>query len=70
MRAAQAIAITCPSTAGDELLENAVCGRVLYGAGGLGKTRLMIEVCAELSEKGWLTGFVERNLIKLYCLKA
>ena len=40
-----------------------VCARVLDGAGGLGKTRLMIEVCARLSDEGWLAGVVAENLI-------
>ena len=40
-----------------------VSARVLAGAGGLGKTRLMIEVCARLADEGWLTGFVPDNLI-------
>ncbi len=48
---------------GGQQSEKDVCGRVLYGPGGLGKTRLMMEICHQLSDEGWLTGFLERNLI-------
>lgn len=37
----------------------AVRGRLLHGPGGLGKTRLMIEVCADLRQDGWAAGFGE-----------
>ena len=36
-----------------------VRGRLIQGPGGLGKTRLMVEVCADLREQGWDAGFVE-----------
>jgi tetratricopeptide (TPR) repeat protein len=36
-----------------------VRGKLIHGPGGLGKTRLMVEVCADLREKGWEAGFVE-----------
>lgn len=32
---------------------------VFTGSGGAGKTRLMIEWCARVRERGWLAGFVE-----------
>jgi tetratricopeptide (TPR) repeat protein len=35
-----------------------VRGRLIHGPGGLGKTRLMVEVCANL-RPGWAAGFVE-----------
>jgi hypothetical protein len=35
-------------------------GRLVHGPGGLGKTRLMIEIAAELRSMGWMAGFVER----------
>jgi tetratricopeptide (TPR) repeat protein len=38
-------------------------GRIIHGPGGLGKTRLMIEVVHELAKEGWLTGFVDRNTL-------
>lgn len=33
--------------------------RLVYGAGGQGKTQLAGQVCAELRQRGWLAGFVE-----------
>lgn len=36
-----------------------VAGKLIHGPGGLGKTRLMVEVCAELRKQGWAAGFVE-----------
>jgi tetratricopeptide (TPR) repeat protein len=35
-------------------------GRVIHGPGGLGKTRLMIEVTTALRERGWTAGFLDR----------
>jgi tetratricopeptide (TPR) repeat protein len=35
-------------------------GRLVHGPGGLGKTRLMIEVAAELQRQGWTAGFLDR----------
>ena len=35
-------------------------GRVLHGPGGLGKTRLLIEVAATLRQQGWTAGFFDR----------
>ena len=49
--------------AGDSQSRKLVCARVLHGAGGQGKTRLMIETCAKLSDDGWLAGFIPPNLI-------
>jgi tetratricopeptide (TPR) repeat protein len=37
----------------------ATAGRLVHGPGGLGKTRLMIEVAAELREAGWMAGFLD-----------
>jgi len=38
----------------------ATAGRLVYGPGGLGKTRLMIEVVAALRAEGWMAGFLDR----------
>ncbi|MFM9941237.1 MAG: tetratricopeptide repeat protein [Hyphomicrobiaceae bacterium] len=35
-------------------------GRLVHGAGGLGKTRLMIDVATALRAQGWTAGFLER----------
>ena len=35
-------------------------GRLIHGPGGLGKTRLLIEVAEELRVAGWSAGFLER----------
>ena len=45
---------------GDDLRRRAVAGRLIHGPGGLGKTRLMIEVAAALREAGWSAGFLNR----------
>jgi tetratricopeptide (TPR) repeat protein len=34
-------------------------GRLVHAPGGLGKTRLLIEVCASLRAQGWMAGFLE-----------
>jgi tetratricopeptide (TPR) repeat protein len=34
-------------------------GRLAHGPGGLGKTRLLIEVAAELRKSGWMAGFLD-----------
>ncbi|WP_329529921.1 tetratricopeptide repeat protein [Streptomyces sp. NBC_01450] len=34
---------------------------LLYGAGGVGKTRIAAEQAARLAQSGWYTGFLERN---------
>ena len=38
--------------------ERAVSVRLLYGAGGIGKTRLMVQWCADLRGRGWIAGFL------------
>jgi tetratricopeptide (TPR) repeat protein len=38
-------------------------GKVIHGPGGLGKTRLMIEVARALADEGWLAGFVNRDTL-------
>jgi tetratricopeptide (TPR) repeat protein len=40
-----------------------IAGRIIHGPGGLGKTRLLIEVVSELADQGWLAGFVERGTL-------
>lgn len=35
-------------------------GRLLHGPGGLGKTRMMIDLAAALRTQGWVAGFLER----------
>jgi tetratricopeptide (TPR) repeat protein len=43
------------------LAEGEAAGRLVYGAGGSGKTRLMIEVAARLrQDHGWQAGFLDR----------
>jgi hypothetical protein len=37
----------------------ASAARLVHGPGGLGKTRLMIEVAAELRKDGWMAGFLD-----------
>ncbi len=39
--------------------EEEIALRLYTGAGGMGKTRLMIEVCAEAREQGWRAGFLK-----------
>jgi len=38
----------------------ATAGRLVHGPGGLGKTRLMIEVAAALPADSWMAGFLDR----------
>lgn len=50
----------------DELQTWAVSGRpgsirTYTGAGGMGKTRLMLEVCGRLGGQGWRAGFLNRS---------
>ena len=47
----------------DEQSKKNSCARIVYGAAGMGKTRLLMEVCSMLSDEGWLTGFVPPNII-------
>ena len=37
-----------------------IAGRLVHGQGGLGKTRLLIEVAATLRDRGWIAGFLDR----------
>jgi tetratricopeptide (TPR) repeat protein len=41
----------------------AAAGRLYHGPGGLGKTRLLIEVAAELRKSGWTAGFLNRDYL-------
>jgi hypothetical protein len=38
----------------------ATAGRLVHGPGGLGKTRLMIEIATTLRTEGWMAGFLDR----------
>jgi tetratricopeptide (TPR) repeat protein len=38
----------------------AAAGRLIYGPGGLGKTRLMVSLAARLRGRGWTAGFLDR----------
>lgn len=44
--------------------------RLLSGAGGMGKTRLAIELCRELALDGWDTGFLQADTSQLSSLTA
>lgn len=35
--------------------------RLVYGPGGIGKTRLAVELSARLTEKGWITGLLPKS---------
>jgi len=37
--------------------------KFIHGAGGFGKTRLLIELALQLEKDGWLVGFVPRGLV-------
>lgn len=39
--------------------ERPTAGRLIHGPGGLGKTRLMIEVAARLRQQAWTAGFLD-----------
>ena len=41
----------------------ATAGRVIHGPGGLGKTRLLIEIIRDLTTEGWLAGFLNRGTL-------
>ena len=41
--------------------ERRLCVRLYTGAGGMGKTRLALEIFQELRAKGWRSGFVKRE---------
>jgi hypothetical protein len=41
-------------------LKRLTAGRLIHGAGGLGKTRLLIDVAAQLRRQGWVAGFFDR----------
>jgi hypothetical protein len=41
--------------------ENAIGVRLYTGAGGMGKTRLMLELCGQLGSDGWRAGFLNRS---------
>ena len=43
--------------------QNRPAGRIIHGPGGLGKTRLMIEVVRDLADEGWLAGFVNHGTL-------
>ena len=39
--------------------DRTTAGKLIHGPGGLGKTRLMVEVCEKLRNKGWMAGFFD-----------
>lgn len=55
--------ISWATTAPPHAFGRSVLGRLLHAAGGLGKTRALIEIAEDLtSTHGWLAGFVPRDI--------
>jgi hypothetical protein len=42
--------------------DGVAAARLIYGPGGMGKTRLLIELCRQMREKEWRAGFVPKRL--------
>ncbi|MGF1453934.1 MAG: tetratricopeptide repeat protein [Alphaproteobacteria bacterium] len=49
--------------------ETALALRLIHGAGGLGKTRLMIDVAETLRAEGWSAGFLQAALLNVTALQ-